>query len=195
MALGAQNIFVLDSGLRKKKHLLAAGICTVCDFFLVMMGVLGAASVFVAFPSVKFFFGVLGTLFLFYYGCLKMKSFLSGSTESIRQKDSQEEVVSRSSVIWAALAFSLLNPHVYLDTVILIGGFSARFLNVWDRVFFGFGATFFSMIWFFSLAVFASMMRKFFLNEKSMRYVDAFAGIVLIGFSVKLGLDVKDWVF
>jgi L-lysine exporter family protein LysE/ArgO len=68
LALGAQNIFVLNSGLRRERHLFVATICAVCDTFLTLFGVIGAASLFVQIPSLKTVFGILGVTFLLYNG-------------------------------------------------------------------------------------------------------------------------------
>src|SRR5271170_136620 len=73
LALGAQNLFVLESGLKRRRHLLVALICSICDAALITVGVAGAASLFVRVPLLKIAFGGLGVAFLVYYGLLKLK--------------------------------------------------------------------------------------------------------------------------
>jgi L-lysine exporter family protein LysE/ArgO len=72
LALGAQNLFVLESGLKRQRHLLVALICSICDTVLIAVGVAGAASIFVQVPSLKICSGALGVLFLIYYGVKKI---------------------------------------------------------------------------------------------------------------------------
>ncbi len=72
LALGAQNIFVLESALRRRRHIVVAVVSTLCDTFLIFLGVLGAATVFIQIPWLKILFGALGVAFLFYYGFLKL---------------------------------------------------------------------------------------------------------------------------
>ncbi len=76
LALGAQNIFVLNCGLQRQRHLLVALLSSLCDMTLILIGVLGVASVFVQVPLLKIGFGVLGVGFLAYYGVLKLKEAL-----------------------------------------------------------------------------------------------------------------------
>ncbi len=190
LALGAQNLFVLDSGLRKRRHQFVAAVCTLCDGFLIALGVLGAASVFVAIPKLKIAFGAVGVLFLLYYGVLKLREQprieLAGS-------QGPESVAPLATVLGQTLAFSLLNPHCYLDTLVLIGGYSAQFESVSERAFFGSGAIAFSIIWFFGLANFAAAMSRHMHNAKVMRSISVVSGIVLVALSIKLGMDVLEW--
>src|SRR5690606_27553703 len=73
-ALGAQNIFVLEAGLKRHHHLMISFVCFVCDLTLILLGVAGAATFFTHFPGVKVFIGVLGVSFLFFYGVSKLLS-------------------------------------------------------------------------------------------------------------------------
>lgn len=113
LALGAQNIYVLESGLRRKRHLLIATICSVCDTTLIFSGVFGCASVFLKLPLLKVAFGVLGAAFLFVYGVLKLREVLR---PPVVVEASTVMATSTRQVLTTTLAFSLLNPHVYLDT-------------------------------------------------------------------------------
>lgn len=105
--------------------------------------------------------------FLFFYGILKLReahrgvevSFESKSTTTVRQ------------TILTSLGFSLLNPHVYLDTVVLIGGYSSQFGQSMERLYFGAGASTFSTLWFFGLTLLASLGSRLFGNPKVMRIV------------------------
>ena len=190
LALGAQNIFVLNSGLRRQKHLLVAFVSSVCDTALIFIGVLGVATIFVQIPLLKIAFGVLGVIFLAYYGILKLKEARSISAF----KDETKSPIDTKQIVLTTLAFSLFNPHVYLDTVVLIGGYSAKFPVADERLLFGLGASSFSVLWFYGLAVFASFGNKFIHNERGMRIISLFSGILLIILAVKLSLDIKAWL-
>ena len=95
--------------------------------------------------------------------------------------------------IFIALGFSLLNPHVYLDTVVLIGGYAGKFNLLLDRFSFGAGASFFSTIWFFLLALSSGLLRGFLQSERGLRFFSATAGIILLILSYKLGTDIMKW--
>lgn len=190
LALGAQNIFVLNSGLRRQRHLLVAFVSSVCDTFLIFVGVLGVATVFVQIPILKILLGVVGVAFLFFYGILKLKEAKNGITLS----NSSTAITSLKQTILTTLGFSLLNPHVYLDTVVLIGGYSSKFSLLSERFYFGAGASAFSTIWFFGLAMLASLASQFLNNSKAMRIVSLISGIILLVLSIKLGSDVAGWI-
>lgn len=190
LALGAQNIFVLNSGLRKQRHLLVALVSSLCDTLLVFVGVLGVATFFIQFPMLKISLGIVGVIFLLYYGVLKLKEAKNGTEISL----TSQQTISTKQVILASLGFSLLNPHVYLDTVVLIGGYSSKFNQLTERFYFGAGASVFSTIWFFGLAFLASLGSQLLQNAKAMRIVSLISGLILIILSIKLGSDVLAWV-
>ena len=190
LALGAQNIFVLNSGLRKQRHLLVATVSSVCDTLLVFVGVLGVATFFVQYPLLKIALGVVGVGFLLFYGILKLKEAKNGTV--ISQTSQQTNTVKKT--ILTSLGFSLLNPHVYLDTIVLLGGYSSKFGQLAERFYFGAGASVFSTIWFFGLALLASVASRFLNNPKAMKGVALVSGVILILLSLKLGLDVFDWI-
>lgn len=192
-ALGAQNLFVLESALHRRRHFLVSTICVLCDSILIMLGVLGAASVFVQYPWLKIIFGILGVGFLFYYGILKL--FERPSLQVIKEDQGcLKNVFTTKSMIMKTLGFTLLNPHVYLDTLVLIGGYSAQYNKLQDRLIFGFGASSCSFLWFFMLSIFASKMNKYVNNLKIMRGINLISGIVLILLSCNLALDVWQWI-
>jgi L-lysine exporter family protein LysE/ArgO len=183
LALGAQNIFVLNSGLRREHHLLVALISSICDTLLVFVGVLGIASIFVQIPVLKIGLGIVGVGFLLFYGILKLREAKRGTT--VLQESTRVTTIKHT--IFTSLGFSLLNPHVYLDTVVLIGGYS------YERFYFGAGAASFSTIWFFSLALLAAFGSRLLNNVQAMRVVSLISGLVLLILAVKLGRDVWSW--
>lgn len=190
LALGAQNIFVLNSGLRKQRHLLVALVSSVCDTLLIFIGVLGVATVFVQLPILKISLGVVGVGFLFFYGFTKLKEAKNG----VQLSKTTQETTSIKQTILTSLGFSLLNPHVYLDTMVLIGGYSSKFAELSERFYFGAGASAFSTIWFFGLALLASAASRFLNSPKAMRMVSLVSGLILVLLAVKLGSDVLGWI-
>jgi L-lysine exporter family protein LysE/ArgO len=190
LALGAQNIFVMHSGLRKQRHLWVALVSSICDTLLVFVGVLGVATFFVRYPLLKAGLGVVGVGFLFYYGILKLKEAKAGTNLSRATVRS----MTVKQAILTSLGFSLLNPHVYLDAVVLVGGYSSKFSLLVERFYFGAGASVFSTIWFFGLVLLASLAGKLLNSPNAVRVVSSLSGVILILLSLKLGADVLSWI-
>lgn len=190
LALGAQNIFILNSGLLRQRHLLAALVSSVCDAVLVFIGVLGVATIFVQVPLLKIGLGMVGVGFLLFYGIMKLREARNGTEVT----SSSTNATTVRQTILASMGFSLLNPHVYLDTVVLIGGYSTKFSALIDRFYFGLGASSFSFIWFFGLSLLASLASRLLSNPKAMRMVALCSGIILLVLAVKLGKDVIEWI-
>jgi L-lysine exporter family protein LysE/ArgO len=182
LALGAQNIFVMHSGLRKQRHLWVALVSSICDTLLVFVGVLGVATFFVRYPLLKAGLGVVGIL--------KLKEAKAGTNLSRATVRS----MTVKQAILTSLGFSLLNPHVYLDAVVLVGGYSSKFSLLVERFYFGAGASVFSTIWFFGLVLLASLAGKLLNSPNAVRVVSSLSGVILILLSLKLGADVLSWI-
>jgi len=190
LALGAQNIFVLNSGLRKKRHFLVALVSSICDTTLIFVGVLGVATFFIQYPILKISLGIAGVSFLFFYGAMKINE----SRNTIAITTTSSDTTNFWQTVFASLSFSLLNPHVYLDTIVLVGGYSSKFSVLSERFFFGLGASSFSTLWFFGLAFSASLFGSFLNNQKAMRMVSLVSGIILVLLALKLGAEVTHWI-
>ena len=190
LALGAQNIFVLESGLKRRRQFLVAATCSICDALLIAIGVLGASSIFVQVPWLKIAFGIIGVIFLIYYA---LKKLFEGIKPASPEIATSPLATSAKQVILLSLGFSLLNPNVYLDTVILIGSYAAKFSEIEKRMIFGLGASVFSTIWFFGLAYFASAMSSLLASTRSMRTISLVSAAILLALSWKLGSDVYGW--
>ncbi len=189
-ALGPQNIFVLESGLKRHYHLTVSLVCFLCDLVLIMLGTAGAATFFNQFPQIKILVGLLGVGFLVLYGIGK-----------IRHRDQSllalEENGNRScyrAAITSSVIFSVVNPHAYLDGIVLIGGYSSKYGDLYQRLMLGWGAASFSLIWFLLLSIGASFMVPLFNSERKIRLMMTAAGIVLLILSVKLSQDVVGWI-
>ncbi len=190
-ALGAQNLFVLESGLRRQHHLAVSFVCFLCDMALILLGVAGAATIFTKFPHLKILVGILGVSFLFAYGVSKL--FGGEETQVKKQEEEGFQQTLKKSVL-LAVTFSILNPHAYLDAFILIGGFSTKYELLSDRIVLGLGAAVYSGIWFLLLSTMSSVMKPILEHPGRMKLVMSAAGLALIVLSGKLGLDVLGWI-
>lgn len=148
VAIGAQNAFVLSQGVRKQYHWLVATICTICDGLLILVGASGVGTAVANNQLLQNIAGWGGALFLFWYGLRSLRSALrSGRLETV-----QASFVSRRAVVAATLAVTLLNPHVYLDTILLLGSISGQYDGA-GRLHFAIGACLASLVWFYCLSL------------------------------------------
>lgn len=189
-AVGPQNLYVLESGLKRHFHLTVSIVCFLCDLALIMLGVIGAGTFFNQFPVIKIVVGFLGVGFLLLYGINKI---LHRESSSVEIETNGKRSCYKAAII-SAVSFSIVNPHAYLDGLVLIGGYSSKYSDVLNRMTLGLGAASFSLIWFLALSVGAAVVIPLFHNEKRMRIIMSFAGVVLILMSMKLGVDVFGWV-
>ncbi len=189
-ALGPQNLFVLESGLKRHYHLTVSFVCFLCDLTLIMFGVGGAATFFNQYPQIKIFVGILGVGFLILYGVGKLKH---DDQQHLQFENNGKRSCYRAAII-SSIIFSVVNPHAYLDGIVLIGGYSSKYPELYLRLALGLGAASFSLIWFLLLSIGASFMVPFFRNEGRMRIIMSSAGLILIVMSAKLGMDVISWI-
>ena len=189
LALGAQNLFILESGLKKHYPVGVSFVCFFCDFLLITLGVAGAASVFNLYPELKILIGALGAIFLFQYGLSKVLN----SDRGFSAADVLGDKSLKKSII-LAITFSILNPHAYLDAFVLIGGFSSKYAALTDRLILGFGAAIFSLLWFLMLSGASAKMKPLLANPRRLRLFMSTAGLCLMYLSCTLGLNVLDWM-
>src|SRR5690606_26412100 len=152
MAIGAQNAFVLAQSLRREHHLPTAALCVLCDALLVAAGVFGLAALLAREPLLMSAVRWGGVAFLLWYGAKALRRALWPQPLTVSDSGT---VRSRRAVLLAALAVTLLNPHVYLDTVLLIGSLGAQQVTPGAYVL---GAASASLLWFFTLALGAAWL-------------------------------------
>jgi L-lysine exporter family protein LysE/ArgO len=128
--------------------------------------------------------------FLVLYGISKLRN---DDLSLIHFESNRKKICFKAAII-SALTFSVVNPHAYLDGIILIGGYSTKYSELDYRLALGLGASFFSLIWFLLLSIGGSLIVPFLHSEKRIRFVMSCAGVLLLVMSVKLGLDVAGWV-
>ena len=185
IAIGAQNAFVLSQGVKKHHYIIIPLICATCDALLIGIGVTGVGSMIAASRPLALGAGIGGALFLLFYGLRSFVSAIRGGA----LKEGGDSPGSFKNAVAATLAVTLLNPHVYLDTVILLGSLAGQFQPPGHLVF-GAGAALASFIWFFSLSLGGKLLAPLFTREWSWRILDSLVGMVMwaIALSIIRGL-------
>src|SRR5258708_7275752 len=149
VAIGAQNAFVLRQGLKRQYVFVVACMCSLGDVCLISLGVGGLGIIFTTFPLLTTLATWGGAVFLLVYGFHSFQAALS--TKTLNEQSQGKEPGRLRETVLAVLAFTFLNPHTFLDTVVLIGSVSAHYQN-FARFYFALGAMLASCTWFFSLA-------------------------------------------
>ena len=169
IAIGSQNAFVLRQGLKRQHHLAIATLCAFIDMALIAVGGLGVGTMIATSPQLADGATVFGALFVGAYGVLALRRALKG--EHMATSDSQASGQSLAAAVATALGFSLLNPHVYLDTVVLLGSISGQY--AWGvRVWFLAGAMTASVVWFYALALAAAKLAPLFRKPGTWKALD-----------------------
>jgi len=180
MAIGAQNAFVLAQSLRREHHLPVAALCIVCDALLVAAGVFGLATVLAHNPTLLAIARWGGAVFLIWYGAKALRS--ACSSQSLKHQQGQG-VRSRRAVLLSALAVTLLNPHVYLDTVLLIGSLGAQQTEPGAYVA---GAASASLMWFSTLAIGAAWLAPWLARPATWRMLDLMVAVMMFAVAAQL---------
>lgn len=174
LAIGAQNAFVLKQGLKRQYVFWICVICALSDSILIYLGVTGFSEIIQQYPMIVVFAKYFGAAFLFFYG---LKNFYASLKATSGLEPSTVEHQSLLQIIGICLAFTWLNPHVYLDTVVLVGSISAQFGA--DSLKFGFGAMTASWLFFFILGYGACLLLPFFKKASSWKVLDFVVGCVM----------------
>ena len=169
LALGAQNIFVIEQGLKKQHILLVCLICSISDLILIFLGIFLFHYFTQYFNStIELIFNILLITFLIYFIYSKIKSF--------NLKVNFNEVVpdiSKFNILLKTLGFTYLNPHVYSDTVFFLGNFSKNFiLN--QKMLFGLGASIASFVFFFVIGYLSKYLSHYAQNKKVWKIINIF---------------------
>ena len=175
VAIGAQNAFVLRQGLRREHLGSVVAFCAVADALLVCAGVLGMAQALGERPALARALALAGAAFLTWYG---WRALMRARQPSHLQAAQGGEALSRGAVLAQAAAFTLLNPHVYLDTVLLVGSIGAQQpapLRGW----FVAGASTASLAWFASLGFGARWLAPWFERPRAWQVLDALIGLTM----------------
>lgn len=175
IAIGAQNAFVLRQGLRREHVGSVVMLCATVDALLITVGVLGMAQALGERVLLAKAMAVAGAAFLFVYGWLAL---MRARSPEILDADSAGEQLSRAAALAQAAAFTILNPHVYLDTMLLVGTAGAQHAPPLQPWFIG-GACSASFLWFFSLGYGARWLAPWFARPRSWQILDGLIGFVM----------------
>ncbi|NEE08548.1 amino acid transporter [Streptomyces sp. SID7499] len=176
VAIGAQNAFVLRQGIRRQAVLAVVAICALSDAALIALGVGGVGAVVVKWPAALTAVGWIGGAFLLVYGALAARRVLRPGGDGLRAEGEAAGSVRRA--VLTCLAMTWLNPHVYLDTVFLLGSVAADHGEL--RWTFGLGAVLASLCWFTALGFGARMLGRFLAKPAAWRVLDGLVAATMI---------------
>ncbi|WP_322892504.1 MULTISPECIES: LysE/ArgO family amino acid transporter [unclassified Yoonia] len=182
LAIGAQNAFVLRQGLARQHVFWLCLLCATSDAVLITAGVLGFGYIVTLYPSFPQIMAWGGAAFLFVYGALRFKAAVTG--------DYTMQLAGQSAGLWTVLAtgaaFTWLNPHVYLDTLGLVGAVSTQYTDTALKTAFGVGAVLASYTFFFSLGYGARLLAPVMQSASAWRRLDVLIGVVMWALAIKL---------
>ena len=176
VAIGSQNAFVLRQGILRQHIFYIALFCSISDALLIILGVAGISYFLNDFINEysKIIFG-LAALWLLFYGLLRLNSVFKANSKIISSNIKTSSLLNSLSI---AAIFTFANPHVYLDTMILIGSIAQQFTDL-SRVYFAFGACIASFIWFFGIAYGAKLLTPIMQTPRHWRILDAFIASIM----------------
>ncbi|WP_395308770.1 L-lysine exporter [Mycobacterium sp. AMU20-3851] len=177
-AIGAQNAFVLRQGIRGEHVVPVIALCTVSDLILIAAGIAGVGALITAHPSALTVAKIGGAAFLFGYGLLAARRALNPGTLN----PSEETPARLIEVLLTAAAMTWLNPHVYLDTVVLLGSLANEHQD--QRWLFGAGAVAASALWFTGLGLGARKLAGLFASPSTWRVLDGAIAVIMIALGV-----------
>jgi L-lysine exporter family protein LysE/ArgO len=182
LAIGAQNAMVLRQGLARSHVFWACLFCALSDAILIALGVAGFSIASERFPLLPIILTIGGILFLLVYGIKRLLAAIKGDYEA----EVIGQAKSLGAVIAALAAVTWLNPHVYLDTLALLGAISAQYEMSADKLSFGIGAVMASFTFFFALGYGAAFLAPYFQSASMWRIFDT--GIAIVMFLIAFGL-------
>jgi len=172
IAIGPQNLYVINQGLKKNYTLMVVLICSLSDSLLIVFGIFLSNSILNLNQTLIITMKLIGGIWLIFYGIRKIKNARNHIIENTEFKQ-----LGLNSVILTTLTITYVNPHVYLDTVILLGSISANFNS---KLSFGFGAIVASFVFFFTLGYFSKFLSKYINSKKVWFYIDNVMGVLML---------------
>ena len=172
LAIGPQNLYVINQGLKKNFIFIVVIICSLSDSLLIVCGIYLSNNILSLNTSIITIMKLIGGIWLILYGINKIKNSRKHEIKSTEMNEA-----SFTKVVLTTLAITYANPHVYLDTVILLGSISINFDN---KLYFGLGAIFASFIFFFSLGYFSNFLSRYIKSPKVWFYVDNTMGLLML---------------
>lgn len=183
IAIGAQNAFILRQGLLRQHVFILCLICATSDAALIALGVGGLGTLIARAPALITAVTAGGVIFLATYAVIAFRRAVHPEAMKVASSAGG----SLKAAVATCLAFTFLNPHVYLDTVVLLGSLSARFEGA-ERIAYGLGACVASFIWFFGLGYGARLLEPVFARPAAWRVLDIIIGLVMSAIAISLAL-------
>ena len=189
-AIGAQNIFVVEQGLKKNYIFIVCLICSISDLILIFLGIFLFEYFKIYFTkNIELFFNILLFIFLIYFIYSKVRSLYKSSEINFEGNN-----LSLKNIIIKTLGFTYLNPHVYSDTVFFLGNFSKNFL-ISHKYFFGIGASIASFLFFFSLGYLAKFFSNYLIDSKAWKIINFFIIIFMTVLSSYVFIEIIDLIW
>jgi L-lysine exporter family protein LysE/ArgO len=180
IAIGAQNAFVIRQGLLRQQVFLIVSICAISDALLIFLGTGGLGTLIQSRPSLLEFIRWFGVAYLTWFGIKSVRSVFKDQL----LEAGQGIVVSRSKIVATCLALTFLNPHVYLDTVILVGSVANQFET--DKWFFACGAALASVVWFSGIGFGARAASRYMSRPIFWKILDSFIAAIMFAIAFTL---------
>ena len=178
IAIGPQNLFVINQGLKKSYVLIVVLFCSLSDSILIIIGINLSSLIVGINPNTIVILKIIGGIWLIFYGLNKIRQ-----VNKIRNLENMNKVENNlKKIVITLFLITYANPHVYLDTIILIGSISTNFDN---KLFFGIGAVMASFIFFFTLGYLSKFLSKYIYSNKTWFWIDLTVGILMILYGVK----------
>ena len=172
IAIGPQNLYVINQGLKKNFVFIVVLICSLSDSLLIICGIYLSNNILSLNTSIITIMKLIGGIWLILYGINKIKN-----SRQHEIKSSEINAASFTKVVLTTLAITYANPHVYLDTVILLGSIS---INFDSKLYFGLGAICASFIFFLSLGYFSNFLSQYLKSPKAWFYIDNVMGFLML---------------
>ncbi len=186
IAIGAQNAFVLRQAIRREHVAAVVAVCAVSDALLISLGIAGLGALIQQYPLLLSITQYGGALFLIVYGALAFRRAMRPST----LRATQAEAMTLSAAVGTALALTYLNPHVYLDTVVLLGAIANQYSSGANgqqgRWLFGCGAALASLIWFVALGFGGRHLAGVFASPKAWQLLDFSIALIMWAIAITL---------
>jgi len=178
IAIGPQNLYVINQGLKKTFVFTVVLFCSLSDSILIIIGINLSSAIVAINPNTIIILKILGGIWLVFYGLNKIRH-----VNKIRNLQNIEKIESDFKKILITLfLITYANPHVYLDTIVLIGSISTNFNS---QLFFGIGAVMASFIFFFALGYLSKFLSKYIYSNKTWFWIDLVVGFLMILYGVK----------
>ena len=183
IAIGPQNLFIIKQGLKKNYIFMVCLICSFSDSLLIIIGIYLSSYIAQISPFYLLILKTIGGIWLIIYGVLKIKNSFNK-----KYKKYKENIIIKKNVLLTTLFITYVNPHVYLDTVVLIGAISQNFTN---KISFGLGAILASFLFFYFLGYFSKYIGEYIQNKKTWYLIDNIFGLLMISYGLFFIFDIS----